>query len=46
MMMMTMMSVEQSVEGLAVETEVFGENLPWCCFVYRVRTRDSEVGIR
>jgi hypothetical protein len=32
MMMMMMMSVEQFVECLAAETEVFGENLPHCCF--------------
>jgi hypothetical protein len=35
MMMMTMMmSVEQSVGWLAVETEVLGENLPQCRFVH------------
>jgi hypothetical protein len=29
-----MMSVEQSVECLARETEVLGENLPQCRFVH------------
>jgi hypothetical protein len=29
-----MMSVEQSVECMAGETEVFGENLPQCRFVH------------
>jgi hypothetical protein len=31
---MTMMSVEQSVEFLAVETEELGENMPQCRFVH------------
>jgi hypothetical protein len=30
-----MMSVEQSVEGMAGETEVLGENLPQCHFIYQ-----------
>jgi hypothetical protein len=30
---MMMMSVEQSVELFAWETEVLRENLPQCCFV-------------
>jgi hypothetical protein len=29
-----MMSVEQSVEWLAGETEVLGENLPQCRFIH------------
>jgi hypothetical protein len=36
MMMMMMMSVEQSVEvKLAGKTEILGENLPLCHFVCR-----------
>jgi hypothetical protein len=34
MMMMMVISEEQLVECLAGETEVFGENLPQCCFVH------------
>jgi hypothetical protein len=34
MMMTMMMSVEQSVDCLAGETEVFGENFPQCRFVH------------
>jgi hypothetical protein len=34
MMMMMMMSVEQSVECLTGETKALRENLPQCRFVY------------
>jgi hypothetical protein len=34
MMMMMMMSVEQSVGGVARETDVLGANVPQCRFVY------------
>jgi hypothetical protein len=34
-----MMSVEQSVECLAGETEVLGENLPECRFIHHDLTR-------
>jgi hypothetical protein len=43
--------MEKSVEGLAGETEVLGENLPQCRFVHhkphmlaRTRTRATAVG--
>jgi hypothetical protein len=38
------MIMEKSVEWLAGETEVLGENLPQCRFVHHYTTEDSYVG--